>query len=198
MKPQPFRLAFCSLVLAALPALPAGQAAPAPSSVPQGPITVHWRKGFDYAGSKLRLVGDVVVTGTTYDLNAQTVTLTFPPSGPGNSGTSSVTEAVAVGDPATGTQVTGRFVQAAQNQTVHLQADKAIYHPDASRPEGGRIDFTGHVRLTFESPTHLAEPAPMDVEQPGLTVLLGMGPDYPQIDGSGGTLTLTPNPAPPK
>ena len=40
-----------------------------------------------------------------------------------------------------------------------MQADHAVYVPDNSRPGGGRMDFTGHAKMTVRAPEALAEPS---------------------------------------
>lgn len=94
-----------------------------------------------------------------------------------------------------GARVTGHFEQGnsasktGAKTPIEVEADKAVYRPDASRPNGGRVDFTGNVILTYV----LAAPQPPVVARTEqVAILLGRAPDYPQIEGGPGEVTGTP------
>ena len=141
------------------------------------------------------LTGNVTVTSPDYDLKANNVQVFGAKDG--TTGKQAVARVVAVGDAARGVQVIGHFKQTvldAQKQPLFreytMQADQVVYVPDASRPGGGSIDLTGHPQVTVISPKELTEPSITVADH--ITVLLGKGDDYPQIDGENGHMTLTP------
>ena len=134
------------------------------------------------------LTGNVTVTSPDYDLKASRVQVYGAP-GTG-SGQPTVARVVALGDAARGVRVVGHFDQATQDRRYTMQADKAVYVPDGSRPGGGSIDLTGHPVVTVVAPKELAGPAVTVADH--ITVLLGSGDDYPQIEGENGHMTLTP------
>jgi hypothetical protein len=132
-----------------------------------------------------QLFGGVTVKAPTYDLAAQTVTIYGVP------GTqTTVSKVVALGDPAHDRRVIGHFHQNGTDRIYDMVADQAVYVPDNSRPGGGSIDLTGHPVLTVHMPDSLAVPAPIVADH--IVVLLGDGPDYPQIDGTNGQATFVP------
>ena len=143
---------------------------------------------FRLVGTDAVLTGGVTVTSTNYDMKAAEVKIFGVPSRTG--GPAAVAKITAEGDPAHGTQVTGHFDQPALNRTYTMQADHAVYVPDSSRPDGGGIDFTGHAKMTVRAPDALAGPSVTTAEH--ITVLLGQGADYPQIEGENGHMTFTP------
>lgn len=73
---------------------------------------------------------------------------------------------------------------------VDFVADQAVYLPDASRPQGGSITFTGHVVMTVSNKLQLAGPSVSQMEK--AVVLLGPRPDYPQVEASDVNGTATP------
>lgn len=168
--------------------LPARSQAPAPGGQTQiGPVTVSWGKGFSYAGSSLRGFGGVQMTSATFDMTAQTVTLELAPAK--TAGVSGLRRMTA--DGAAGKPVTGHFEQVELSRSFHVQADHAVYTPAPGKSQNtGTIDFTGHVVLQMRDPAALDGPAVSHSEH--MTVRLGAGPNFPQIDGDAGTLSFTP------
>ena len=134
------------------------------------------------------LTGRVTVTSPDYDLKADSVKVFGAPGG--TAGRPMIAKVVATGDAARGTQVVGHFDQAASDRRYTMQADQAVYVPDGSRPGGGSIDLTGHPQVTVVAPKELAGPSVTVADH--ITVLLGSGDDYPQIQGENGHMTLTP------
>ena len=162
---------------------------PPQSHVTLGATTVD-APHFRFVGTDLRLFGGVTVTSPTYDMKAEEVKIFGVPAKAG--GPEAISKVTAEGDPVQGTQVTGHFNQPELKRTYTMQADHAVYVPDSSRPNGGRLDFTGHARMTVRAPDALAGPSVTVAEH--ITVLLGQGADYPQIEGENGHMTFTPLP----
>ena len=173
------------LLLLTLPALAADQT----SITKIGQVTIAAKGGGELSGSALRLVGGVQMTSPDYDLNADHITINLQQAGKKSAGPS-IAGATAEGNPAKGTQVTGRFAQVDLARTYNVRGDHAVYTPDTSRPSGGRIDFTGHVKLTLVAPEALDGPFLMDSDH--FTVLLGVKPEYPKVDFGPSTATFTP------
>ena len=164
--------------------LPAGKKAPVKkTSVGKVDIT------FDAATDDpklLHLMGHAKMTSDDYDLYAADIkayTLS------GGSGAAGLQQAVAEGGAVPGTQVIAHIRQPLQSEEFDVYSDRAVYTPDMSRPSGGAIKFTGHVKVITKS-GFLAEPSLSTFET--ATVLLGAGPDYPKIDTGAGHITLTP------
>lgn len=172
-------------LLLALPSLARGQA----GVTKIGEVTISAKGGGELSGSQLRLLGGVQMTSPDYDLNADHITVTLKQGGK-KGGAASVATATAEGNPVKGTQVTGRFAQVALARTYNVKGDHAVYTPDASRPNGGRIDFTGHVSLTMVAPQALDGPFLMNSDH--FTVLLGKGAEYPKFEFGPSTVTFTP------
>jgi hypothetical protein len=137
----------------------------------------------------MHLKGGVQMTSPDYDLKADHVTVSLQQGGKKGGGPAIAT-ATAEGNPALGTQVTGRFAQVALARTYNVQGDHAVYTPEPGRRNGGRIDFTGHVRLTMIAPDALDGPFQMNSDH--FTVTLGAGPEYPKFDFGPSTATFTP------
>ena len=175
----------------ALAALGLAVAAPA-QSPPQAHVTLGATTvdapHFKLVGTDAVLFGGVTVTSTNYDMKADEVKVFGVPAKSGSP--AAVSKITAEGDPAHGTQVTGHFNQLDLGRTYTMQADHAVYVPDSSRPGGGRLDFTGHAKMTVRAPDALAGPSVTTAEH--ITVLLGQGADYPQIEGENGHMTFTP------
>ncbi|MDQ2688347.1 MAG: hypothetical protein M3Y28_10830, partial [Armatimonadota bacterium] len=181
-----------SLLLLVLPSLARGQA----GVTKIGPVTISAKGGGELSGNQLLLRGGVQMTSPDYDLNADHIAITFQQ--PGKKGSSpakkgsgqAIAGATAEGNPAKGTQVTGRFTQVALARTYNLKGDHAVYTPDASRPSGGQIDFTGHVLVTLIAPNALDGPFTMNTDH--ATVYLGKGVKYPSVEFGPATATFTP------
>ena len=178
---------FCCLLLFVVFSSARSQA-PAPGGQTQvGPVTVSWGKGFSYAGNSLRGFGGVQMTSATFGMTAQTVTLELAPTkAAGVSGLRRMTADGGAGKP-----VTGHFEQIELSRSFQVQADHAVYTPAPDKAQNtGTIDFTGHVVLQMRDPVALDGPAALKSEH--MTVQLGAGPNFPQIDGDAGALSFTP------
>ena len=176
-------LALSSVLLGQSPVIP-GQSPAASAKI--GPVNLSWTLPGDFSDDKLNLRGIVHMTSTSYDLQARSVVAIFNKS---NNGLE-IAKATATGDPAKNVQVIGRFEAPEQGRTYLIDGDQAVYVPDASRKGGGRIDFTGNVAVTLQSPKDLSGPGIMKTDK--ATVLVGAGPEYPQVQFGAGTLTFTP------
>jgi hypothetical protein len=135
----------------------------------------------------LHLLGHAKMTSDDYDLLAADIKVYSTPGSKG--GVSGVRQAVAEGGAAPGSQVIAHIRQPLQSEDFEINADRAVYLPDYTRPSGGAMKFTGHVKVITKS-GFLAEPSLSTFES--ATVLLGAGPDYPRIDTGPGHITLTP------
>ncbi len=62
---------------------------------------------------------------------------------------------------------------------MEIRADHAVYVPDLSRPGGGSITFTGHVKMILTNPGALVGDSTSTMDQ--AVVLLGLKPQYPQV-----------------
>ncbi len=159
--------------------------------------TAHSRKigtvnisfgGFLLIGNRGHFSEGVRMTSAQYDLAAEDVTATQAPPKSGHSG---LTGATAAGSLAKKTQVVAHVKQPLQGEEFQISADHAVYVPEYERTDGGRIDFTGHVTVVSRS-GFLAGPAPADFGNGPVTVLLGRGDDYPQIQTGPGHIVATP------
>ena len=139
-------------------------------------------------GSQGRFSAGVVMTSAQYDLAAEDVQATPASAKSGHSGLAGAT---AEGSAAKNTQVIAHIKQPSPGEEFKVFADHAVYVPDYSRPGGGRIDFTGHVKVVGMS-GFLAGPAPGDFENGPVTILLGQGEDYPQLETGRGHIVVTP------
>ena len=177
-------------MLFALPALAASAPLAGPGQAKIGPVNLDWKTGGNVVGNTLQLKGAVHLASATYDLKAETVTVSLL-QGKRVPGSLGISQAIAVGDPASGTQVAGRFRSEEEGRTYDLHSDRAVYVPEAGRAGGGRIDFTGHVTVALLAPQSLEGPANITNLEHAV-VLLGVGPSYPQVSFGQGTLTFTP------
>lgn len=140
-----------------------------------------------YTPSFLHLMGHAKMTSDDYDLYAADIkAYTLPGSKTGASG---LQQAVAEGGATPGSQVVAHIRQPLQSEDFEIDADRAVYLPDPTRPSGGSMKFTGHVKVITKS-GFLAEPSVSTFET--ATVLLGTGSDYPKIETGAGHITLTP------
>jgi len=155
---------------------------------PSGPVTIDYHRGLTYAGNVLRLTGDVSITSAAYELHAEDLRIQLAGGGEKTQGASSIVAATAEGTP--DKPVTGRFQQADEGRVIRMSADHAVYRREAGRPDGGRIDFTGHVTMTLLDQAALAGPAVTHSEH--MVVLLGQGADYPRVESGPGQATFTP------
>lgn len=174
-----------AFLLLALPSLARGQA----GVTKIGEVTISAKGGGELSGNQLRLLGGVQMTSPDYDLNADHIAIALQQGGKKGSAPA-VAKATAEGNPAKGTQVTGRFTQVALARTYNVQGDHAVYTPDASRPSGGQIDFAGHVLVTLIAPNALDGPLTMNTDH--ATVYLGKGAKYPSVEFGPATATFTP------
>jgi len=137
-----------------------------------------------------RAIGRVTMTSEDYDLSCET--LTFRSEKPRAGGRPLLAKVTA--DPAAGGQVTADVrrpdaLNPSNGQTFHIVADHAAYVPDRSRPNGVKIDFTGHVKVTTTS-GFLSGPSVTTTDR--ATILLGQGDDYPSVSTGPAHLTATP------
>lgn len=152
-----------------------------------GAVSISFNKFF-LKGSQAHLSAGVQMTSEQYDLTAEDV---LAVQASGQSGHSGLARATAEGSLAKKTQVTAHIKQPLEGKDVEVFSDRAVYVPDYSRPAGGRIDFTGHVKVVGMS-GFLAGPAPADFQNGPVTILLGQGDDYPQIQTGPGHIVVTP------
>lgn len=144
-----------------------------------------------YTPSLLHLMGHAKMTSDDYDLYAADIKArTLPGSKTGASGIQSgLQQAVAEGGATPGSQVIAHIRRPLQSEDFEIDSDRAVYLPDHTRPSGGSMKFTGHVKVITKS-GFLAEPSVLTTDT--ATVLLGVGSDYPAVDTGPGHLTLTP------
>ena len=133
------------------------------------------------------LTGRAKITSENYDMAAADIKVLFAPGA--KTGVSGLREAVAVGGVAPEAQVIAHIRQPLQSASYTIHADRAVYQPDASRPSGGTLKFTGHVKVITKS-GFLAAPSVSTTDT--ATILLGVGADYPEVSTGPGHLTLTP------
>lgn len=138
--------------------------------------------------NRLHFLAGVQMTSAQYDLMAEDVQATLSSPKSGHTGLAGAT---AEGSAAKKTQVIANVKQPLQGEAFEIFADHAVYVPDYTRPGGGRIDFTGHVMVLSRS-GFLAGPAPADFGNGPVTVLLGQGEDYPQLQTGPGHIVVTP------
>lgn len=146
---------------------------------------------FEYsklAPSLWHFVGPIGITSEEYDLAAGDIKVFFLP---GKAGRSTLDRATADGGPATGGQVDVHVKRPLESQAYEIKSDHAVYTPDDTRPNGGRMVFTGHVVVITDS-GFLAEPSVSTFDTKPVTVLLGRGDDYPQLETGPGHVVLTP------
>ena len=130
------------------------------------------------------LTGHAKITSDNYDLAAADIKVTFASGA--KPGVSGLREAVAVGGD---TQVIAHVRQPLQSTSYTVNSDRAVFSPDTSRPSGGTLKFTGHVKIITKS-GFLAVPSVSTTDT--ATILLGAGVNYPQVETGPGHLTLTP------
>ncbi len=137
------------------------------------------------------LIGHVKITSDNYDLYAADIKLYSAPGSKTQTSDiqSGIQRAVAEGGATPGSQVIAHIRQPLQSEEFEIDSDRAVYLPDHSRPSGGTMKFTGHVKVITKS-GFLAEPSVLTTDT--ATVLLGAGSEYPAVDTGPGHLTLTP------
>lgn len=142
--------------------------------------SAHYQPGLAH------LKGRVKITSDDYDLAGEDVKVftTLP-----SRGKPMLKNAVVEGDLAAGRQVIAHIRQPLQGQAYEIFSDHAVYVPDKSRPGGGRMDFTGHVKVIANS-GFLAEPSVTVTDH--ATILMGQGDDYPQIATGPAHIVITP------
>ena len=172
------------LLLTAL--LPAARAQTDKQKINVGTVTVDFDKATLNPGL-WHLMGHANITSDDYDLRAADITITFAPGS--KTGASGLRQAVAEGGAVPGAQVIAHIRRVLQSEAYEIYADRAVYLPDRSRPSGGTMKFTGHVKVITKS-GFLAEPSVSTFET--ATVLLGAGSAYPQVQTGPGHITLTP------
>lgn len=177
--------ALAAFAAASLPAQTA--AVKSSSSLNVGQVNVDFGKSALTRGLWHFSAG-VKMTSEQYDLTAQEVVAAFAP-GPG--GKAALQKATAEGSPGKNVQVDAHIRQPLEGRAFEVLADHAVYVPDKSRPNGGRMDFTGHVKVISNS-GFLAEPSVSTFENGPVIVLMGQGDDYPQLQTGPGHIVITP------
>lgn len=165
------------------------QSAPSAANSSQlkvGMVTVVARHS-EYQPGLLHLWGQVKVTSDNYDFTGEDVKLYSPPSTKGSK--ANLKRAVIEGDPASNKQVYVYLRQDLEGRSCEIFADHALYTPDTSRPGGGEMDFTGHVKVITHS-GFLAEPSETTTDK--AVILMGQGEDYPQVSTGPAHIVLTP------
>lgn len=173
-------------ILAFAAPIQAQDAAPV-STTRGGPVDLTWQKGSSEKGNQVRVSGDVHLISATFAAQAETITVDLL-RGSKSGAVGGVGRAAM--EPLPGKQVSGRFQDIAQGRSYQFQADHAVYVPDNARPNGGRIDLTGHVRVAVNAP--IALDGPLVTVTDHAVVLLGQGTQYPQVQTGAGHLTFTP------
>lgn len=133
------------------------------------------------------LMGHAKITSDNYDFYAADIKVYSVPAS--KAGPSGVQRAVAEGGAVPGSQVVAHTRQPLQGTAYEIYSDRAVYTPDKSRPSGGVIKFTGHVKVITKS-GFLAGPSVSTFEY--ATVVLGAGPEYPQVETGTAHIILTP------
>ena len=173
-----------SLLLTTL--LPGAYAQSASSRLNVGTVNVDFQKATLTPGL-WHLMGQATITSDNYDLNAADIKVYFAPGS--KTGASGLRQAVAEGGTSPGSQVIAHIRRPLESETYEIYSDKAVYLPEPSRPSGGRMTFTGHVKIITKS-GFFAAPSVSTFDS--AIVLLGAGNDYPQVDTGPGHITLTP------
>lgn len=168
--------------------LPSGYGQSDAPNLHVGNIQASWTGSLSGTPAFAHMKGQVRVTSDDYDLYADDIKLYSAPGG--KSGASGLQQAIAVGGAVPGSQVVAHIRRPLESESSEINADRAVYLPDKSRPSGGKMTFTGHVKVTTKS-GFLAEPSVTTFDD-GVTFLLGAGPNYPRIDSGPGHMTLTP------
>lgn len=139
-----------------------------------------------YQPGLLHLKGRVKMTSEDYDLAGEDVKVfsTLP-----SAGKPMLKNAVIEGDLGAGRQIVAHIRQPLQGQAYEIFADHAVYAPDQSRPGGGKMDFTGHVKVIANS-GFLAEPSVTVTNR--AAILMGQGDDYPQVSTGPAHIIITP------
>jgi len=187
-KPTIFAFLFSAALIPAVLSPLTAQADPEKpaSRVSVGKVDVDFQYGKLTPGL-WHLTGRVKMTTENYDLTGEDLRILFAG---GKSGTSALAKATADGNPAAGIQVHANIRQPLQGQAYVITADHAVYLPDNSRPGGGSMTFTGHVKIVTKS-GFLAEPSVSTTDR--ATLLLGADKIlYPQLETGPAHITLTP------
>jgi len=140
--------------------------------------------------NRWHFMGNIGITSQEYDLAAGDVKVFFRPD---KAGRSTLERATADGGPTMGGQVDVHIRRPLESQAYEIKSDHAVYMPDDARPNGAKMVFTGHVTVITTSGL-LAEPSisTFDTTTKPVTVLLGRGEDYPQLETGPGHVVVTP------
>lgn len=177
------------LLLCTAPAWPAPDDGGGAKSRPQiGKVDVDYQHG-DFKPALWHLTGSVKMKSDNYDLASDDLVVNFAPKNSAAAGASSLEKVTAASDPKSSRQVVAHIRRPLESEAYEIEADKAVYTPDTSRPGGGAMRFTGNVKVTSRS-GFLAEPSISTTDR--ATVLLGTGDEYPQIQTGPAHITLTP------
>lgn len=174
--------------LSLLMLLPVAHAQSDTSKIHIGTIQVSWKIAATQTPDFLDLKGHVKITSDDYDLYADDIKAYSAPRS--KTGPSGLQKAVAVGGAVPGTQVIAHIRRPLDSESTEIYSDRAVYTPDRTRPSGGKMTFTGHVKVVTTS-GFFAEPSVSTFDN-GVTFLLGVGEEYPRFDSGPGHITLTP------
>ena len=177
---------FIGLLLLAAPALIASAQSSDTPKLHVGTVDITADKAVG-SSTVLHLMGHAKITSADYDLYANDIRADSAPGG--KTAASGLQKAVAEGGAAPNTQVVAHVRQTLQGIEYEINADRAVYLPDVSRPSGGMLKFTGHVKVITKS-GFLAVPSLTTTDT--FTILIGAGSDYPQIETGPTHITLTP------
>ncbi len=151
-----------------------------------GPVDIKFDRA-DANPSLVHLIGHARVTSDDYDFYAADIKLIGAPAGKAKS--PGLGEAVAEGGAMPGTQVIAHIRRPLDSVAFEIYSDRAVYRRDLSRPSGGVLTFTGQVKVITKS-GFLAVPSVTTTDK--AEILLGAGPDYPQLQSGPGHISLTP------
>jgi len=140
-------------------------------------------------GKTVHLWGGITGNATDYSFEADE--LTGDLSATAGKGSSVFTHAVFTGSADKHTQVIAKVRSVEQGYTQEIHADKGVYDVDPSGKTDGTMVFTGHVTMISKSSAILAAPGTTTFGR--LKLVLGKGPDYPQIQGDSVDATFIPN-----
>ncbi len=178
------------VIICAPVSLPAQTGDDTPAAPIFGDVKMTYTKPGVFTPTYIQVAGHVRMTSKNYDLSCETLTsLSVRGKAGGRPILASVTAM-----PAAGAQITADVrrpdaLNALNSQTFHVLADKAVYVPERSRPDGVRVDFTGHVQVVTTA-GFLAGPSVTTTNR--AVILLGRGDDYPQIETGPAHITATP------
>lgn len=178
------------VVMICLPASLRAQSGAGPAAPIFGDVKMTYTKPGVWTPTYALFPGHVRMTSKNYDLSCETLTIL---SAKGQAGGRPVVTSVTA-KPAAGGQVAADVrrpdaLNPLNSQAFHVLADRAVYIPERSRPDGVRVDFTGHVQV-ITTAGFLDGPSVTKTDR--FTLRLGQGDDYPQIETGPAEITATP------